>query len=147
MSSFTPSELQYMQSHVDDNRSVQIHAPNIVCLVAAYLAVSLRLFARSLTKAKYGLDDWLIGVSLVWALLSCSHVRRLVDPSLAELHRLCRFEQSHYSLWHGKTHHSCDQSQGPGHCNVVPCSPSKGNTHQDHSRYWLPSASTTALSL
>ena len=67
MSSFTPSELQYMQSHVDDNRAGQIHASNVVCLVAAYVAVSLRLFARGLTKAKYGLDDWLIGVSLVCA--------------------------------------------------------------------------------
>ena len=67
MSSFTPSELQYMQSHIGDNRSGQIHASNVVCLIAAYIAVLLRIFARSLTKAKYGLDDWLIGVSLVWA--------------------------------------------------------------------------------
>ena len=67
MSSLTPSEVQYMQLHVDDNRTAQIHASNVVCLVAAYIAVLLRLFARSLTKAKYGLDDWLIGLSLVWA--------------------------------------------------------------------------------
>ena len=56
-----------MQLHVDDNRSGQIHASNAVCLIAAYIAVVLRLVARSLTKAKYGLDDWLIGVSLVCA--------------------------------------------------------------------------------
>ena len=66
MSSFTPSELQYMKLHADDNRSGQIHASNVVCAVAAYIAVLLRLFARSLTKAKHGLDDWLIGASLVW---------------------------------------------------------------------------------
>ena len=69
MSSFTPSELQYMQLHVGQNRTAQIHVSNVVCAAAAYVAVVLRIFARSLTKAKYGLDDWLIGVSLVWALL------------------------------------------------------------------------------
>ena len=70
MSSFTPSELQYMKLHAADNRTAQIHASNVVCAVAAYIAVLLRLFARSLTKAKYGLDDWLIGVSLVWAFVN-----------------------------------------------------------------------------
>lgn len=54
-----------MESHIDDNRSGQIYAANVVCAFAAYLAVLLRLIARSLTKARYGLDDWLIGAGLV----------------------------------------------------------------------------------
>ena len=65
MSSFSPSELMYMESHIDDNRSGQVYATNVVCALAAYLAILLRLFARSMTKARYGLDDWLVVVSLV----------------------------------------------------------------------------------
>ncbi len=55
----------YLESHIDDNRSGQIYASNVVCALAAYLAVLLRLFARSMTKARYGLDDWLVVVGLV----------------------------------------------------------------------------------
>lgn len=65
MSSFNPTELQYMQSHIGDNRSGQIYAINVVCGLAAYLVVLLRLIARSLTTAKYGRDDWLIAAGLV----------------------------------------------------------------------------------
>ncbi len=65
MASFSPSEIQYMESHVADNRSGQLYATNVVCAFAAYLAVVLRLIARSLTKARYGLDDWLIVAALV----------------------------------------------------------------------------------
>lgn len=65
MSSLSPTELQYMESHVDDNRSGQIYATNVVCALAAYLAVLLRLIARDQTKARYGLDDWFIVAGLV----------------------------------------------------------------------------------
>ena len=65
MSSFSPTDLQYMQSHIGDDRSRQIYATNVVCAVAAYVAVLLRLIARSLTKAKYGFDHWLIVAGLV----------------------------------------------------------------------------------
>ena len=65
MSSFSSTELQYMQSHIGDDRSQQIYATNVVCAVAAYVAVLLRLIARSLSKAKYGIDDGLIVAGLV----------------------------------------------------------------------------------
>ena len=65
MSSFSPTEMQYMESHIDENRSGQIYATNVVCALAAYVAVLLRLIARSLTKARYGLDDWFIVAGLV----------------------------------------------------------------------------------
>ncbi len=55
----------YMESHIDDNRSGQVYASNVVCALAAYLAVLSRLFSRSMTKARYGLDDWLVVVGLV----------------------------------------------------------------------------------
>ena len=61
----SPTELQYMQSHIHDNRSGQLYAANVVCAFAAYLAVSLRFLARSRSKASYGIDDWLAVAALV----------------------------------------------------------------------------------
>ena len=54
-----------MEAHIHDNRSEGIIVANIVCLSAAYLAVGLRFFARNLTKAGFGADDFWIAFALV----------------------------------------------------------------------------------
>ena len=50
MSSIIPREIQYSKSHVDDHRNGQVYDTNVGCALAAYLAVLLRLIARSLTS-------------------------------------------------------------------------------------------------
>ncbi|KAM0796882.1 hypothetical protein BDR22DRAFT_892817 [Usnea florida] len=65
MSSLSPTQVQYMEAHIHDNKSKGIIVANVVCLTAAYLAVGLRFFARSLTKAGFGADDFWIGFALL----------------------------------------------------------------------------------
>ncbi len=65
MSSFSPAELKYMENHIGDHRSGQIYAASAVCVFVSYFAVVLRLIARGLTKARYGIDDLFILTALV----------------------------------------------------------------------------------
>lgn len=145
MSSFSPTDLQYMQSHRDDNRSGQIYAANVVCAFAAYLAVLLRLVARSLTKANHGLDDLIICAGLVRKNLH-SRVRLITEPSPDPVHRLCHLEQPYHSLWYGKTHHTGDQRKGLEHCDQDSYLVLVGNAHQHYRHWWPLSASIMSRS-
>lgn len=119
-----------MQSHIGDNRSGQIYATNVVCALAAYIAVLLRLIARSLTTAKYGRDDWLIAAGLVR--MSLLQLRLITESSPDPIHWLYYLKQPHHSLWHGKTYYTGYQREGFDHCNTCPHSMSVGNAYRGH---------------
>lgn len=68
--SLTPEQLAYMEKHINDNKAVDIIVANIICAIAAYIAVGLRFWARHLARVHYGGDDWWIVGALVIALPS-----------------------------------------------------------------------------
>ena len=61
----SPTEVQYMKQHIQDDKHQQVIISSAVCLVAVYLAVSLRFYARYIARVKYGMDDWFILMALV----------------------------------------------------------------------------------
>jgi hypothetical protein len=63
--SLTPEEIQYMKEHISDNKVAGIITANVICIVAAYIAVALRLYARRLAGIRLGGDDWWIITALV----------------------------------------------------------------------------------
>ena len=65
MSTTSPSELQYMKTHLNHHRRSHIIKANVHFKKKAYVAVGLRIYARHLTPAGFGADDLLILVALV----------------------------------------------------------------------------------
>ena len=63
--SLTPEEIEYMTAHAGDNKGPSVIVANIICLVPVLAAVSLRIWARRLTAAGFGWDDWWIIMSSV----------------------------------------------------------------------------------
>lgn len=68
----TQAELAYMEEHIDDNKIPSIVVANVVCGLAAYSAVGVRLYARRLSGVKLGRDDYCIMAALVGCFLSVS---------------------------------------------------------------------------
>ena len=52
-------------SHPNDDIGYQVIASAVVCSLASILAVSLRLYARGLTKSGLGKDDYMMLLALV----------------------------------------------------------------------------------
>ena len=65
MASLSPSEISYQESHVGENRSVEIITASAICLTAAYVAVVLRFVSRRLSKTALEGDDYTIMIALV----------------------------------------------------------------------------------
>ncbi|KAF2113080.1 hypothetical protein BDV96DRAFT_648693 [Lophiotrema nucula] len=59
-------EIAYMEAHVDDDRRLWFVGINAACLAVGYLAVTLRFLSRSKIGTNLGLDDWLIGLALLF---------------------------------------------------------------------------------
>ncbi|KAK9772380.1 hypothetical protein SCAR479_10918 [Seiridium cardinale] len=59
-----PPELQAQVPLYDENLQPNLYAADVVCLVAAYIAVYLRIYARRLKAQPLGWDDYLIFVAL-----------------------------------------------------------------------------------
>ncbi|CAG8971538.1 hypothetical protein HYALB_00005434 [Hymenoscyphus albidus] len=68
MDSFPPAEAAYEMAHLSDNRGYQQTVPIAIFGVFAFLCVLLRPVARRSTGIPLGLDDWLIIVSMVFAI-------------------------------------------------------------------------------
>ena len=64
-SPLSPAEIQYEVANIHDNRAPDLVVSTTVCLSLACVAVSLRLIARRLSKAKVWFDDYMIIVALV----------------------------------------------------------------------------------
>ena len=61
----TPKEIQYMQQHLQDDRTIEIIVTGVAGGLMAYFAVALRLVSRRLKQLPLGLDDWTIIAGLV----------------------------------------------------------------------------------
>ena len=63
----TPSaaEIAYQTAHSSDDRRPTVIVPNIVCPIAAYVAVLLRFESRRIARTKLRADDWWIVAGLV----------------------------------------------------------------------------------
>lgn len=65
MATLTPEQIAYFELHASDDRRASIIVTDVVCLMAASIAVGLRFIARHLKKADIGPDDWCILLGLV----------------------------------------------------------------------------------
>ncbi|KAK8045562.1 hypothetical protein PG993_005586 [Apiospora rasikravindrae] len=61
-----PPELQAQIPLYDENLQPNLYAADAICLVAAYIAVTLRLYARRLKVQPLGWDDYMILVALLF---------------------------------------------------------------------------------
>lgn len=61
----TPAEIQYMEKHIGDDMVPAILAVHVICTVAAYIGVAMRLVSRYIQRAGIKADDWSIVASLV----------------------------------------------------------------------------------
>ena len=61
----TAAEVQYMEMHIEDDRKASLIVVYAICLVVAYIAVTMRFFSRRLIRAEYKADDWFIVTGLV----------------------------------------------------------------------------------
>ena len=59
------ADMQYIKKHIMDDKASKILATNIVCLIAAYIGVAMRLVSRYYQHAGIKADDWWIVASLV----------------------------------------------------------------------------------
>ncbi|MCJ1455501.1 hypothetical protein MMC28_005856 [Mycoblastus sanguinarius] len=64
----TPSaaEIAYQTAHSSDDRRPTVIVPNIVCPIAAYVAVLLRFESRRIARTKLRADDWWIVAGLIF---------------------------------------------------------------------------------
>lgn len=67
MANSTLERTQYMQAHIDDSRQPKLLATLIICVVLAYVAVTLRFVARHKIRASIGADDVWILIALAIA--------------------------------------------------------------------------------
>ena len=65
MASLSPSEVQYQQEHIHEDKAANIIAACGICITAAYLAVILRFVSRRLSKTSLQSDDYTIVIALV----------------------------------------------------------------------------------
>ncbi len=64
-SSLTPAEIRYYKEHARQSLQPNMIAMNICGIVLPYIAVALRLIARTSSVATIGADDWIIFAALV----------------------------------------------------------------------------------
>lgn len=65
MTTLTPEQISYIQAHTDDTLQPNEIAANVCGYVFAGIAVSLRMIARRVSIAKFGLDDSFIVAAMV----------------------------------------------------------------------------------
>ena len=59
------ADIQYMKKHIMDDKFSRMLAANIVCIIAAYIGVAMRLVSRYSQHVGIKADDWWIVASLV----------------------------------------------------------------------------------
>ncbi|KAI9705376.1 MAG: hypothetical protein M1820_005206 [Bogoriella megaspora] len=55
----SPADVQFQQSHIDDDRGPIVTAVSIFLIVVTTLVMVLRFAARKARSLPYGWDDWL----------------------------------------------------------------------------------------
>lgn len=61
----TPSQIDYMKQHVEDDRRTEIIIANVICITVACIAVFARFYSRKIIRASLQADDWFIVAGLV----------------------------------------------------------------------------------
>lgn len=61
----TQAQVQFFESHADDDLQPNLIATIVLCLALPGIAVVLRFLARWRVRAGYKIDDWLILLALV----------------------------------------------------------------------------------
>ncbi|KAG9231230.1 hypothetical protein BJ875DRAFT_517754 [Amylocarpus encephaloides] len=59
------TQIEYQEAHIEENRQPSYVASIIILLVIAYFSVVLRGISRWISRNKFGIDDFLIGIALV----------------------------------------------------------------------------------
>jgi hypothetical protein len=67
----SPSEMQYEQEHMDDNRGPILIAVSVVFIIGPTIAVSLRWAARLQKRVPIGIDEILALITLIFVILLC----------------------------------------------------------------------------
>lgn len=88
--SLTPDQLAHQFANVHDNVQPNIYAACGICLLSAYLAVTLRFVSRRLKHAPLGGDDYTIIVALVRRIHATRRNIYILKVYLGLHHRLCR---------------------------------------------------------
>lgn len=102
MSTPTKAEVAYMMAHPNDTKVPNLIACGAITLGLAYLAVVLRIVARTKTAFRMGADDYLIILSLVRSSLRTLHRQfKLTCTVPVRLHSAFCVSMSHLSLWNG----------------------------------------------
>lgn len=65
MASLPPAELKAQMDDIHNNKSPNLEAFFIICVVLSLLFVALRLVSRKVEKLKFKADDYMIIVGLV----------------------------------------------------------------------------------
>ena len=58
-------QIEYMEVHKGDDLRRAVITADVLCVVAAYIGVTMRMISRRLVSARYKADDWLILGGLV----------------------------------------------------------------------------------
>ena len=61
----SPAEIKYELAYIRDDRASNIVVSCVICISLATIAVTLRLLARRLSKAKILADDYMMIFALV----------------------------------------------------------------------------------
>ena len=62
-------DASYQLAHIKESRVPSLITSGVICLSAAYVAVTLRCISRRLAHARFGADDW----CMVLGLVGCHH--------------------------------------------------------------------------
>jgi hypothetical protein len=57
---FSPEDIAYYKAHANDDYRPNEIAANVCGCVVAVIAIILRIIARRISSARFGLDDWFI---------------------------------------------------------------------------------------
>lgn len=82
MTNSTSERMPYMQAHIDDSHQPKLLATLIICVVLAYVVVTLRFVARHKVRASIGADD-------VWIIIALVGEPGQQDPSRQKFHVKC----------------------------------------------------------
>ena len=96
----TASDILFMEAHIRENKIPSIVTANVICIIAAYLAVVLRFISRRFVQAKLGPDDWWIVGALV-RMKNPNRKAHETDALAAGVYWLYHWIQSQYPMGSG----------------------------------------------
>ena len=106
-------QIEYMEVHKSDDLRRAVITADILCVVAAYTGVIMRMISRRLVRAGYKADDWLILGGLVNYPVPAYQTVRLI-LTLGDVHRLYHCRVFSHSLGRGKACYIHHKREGFG---------------------------------